>query len=100
MVGYEPDSAPPFGPRYEAWRVRPVRFSVGHYCPTPRPSSTTIRRAMPTGAPGTLAPGEVYGLVAWILGENGIVGRDAVMNAETLPAVEMPARGVFVPEER
>ena len=55
---------------------------------------------MPTDAPGTLAAGEVYGLVAWILGENGIGGWDAVRNAETLPAVEVPARGVFVPEDR
>ena len=54
---------------------------------------------MPTDAPGTLAPDEVYGLVAWILAENGIIAGDTVMNVETLPAVEMPARDVFVLQE-
>ena len=58
------------------------------------------RRTRASDAPGTLAPDEVYGLVAWILAGNGIVARDAVMNAETLPAVEMPARGIFIPQER
>ena len=43
---------------------------------------------------------EVYGLVAWILAENGLIAADEVLNAATLPAVEMPARGVFVPQER
>ena len=102
LVGYDPDSTPPFGPRYEAWRAGrdDVPFSVGNYWPYATTLFDYIRRAMPTDAPGTLAPDEVYGLVAWILAENGIVGRDAVMNAETLPAVEMPARDVFVPQER
>ena len=55
---------------------------------------------MPTEAAGTLAPGEVYGLVAWMVAENGIIVRDALMNGETLPAVEMPARDVVIPQER
>ena len=102
LVGYDPDSTPPFGPAYEAWRAGrdDVPFSVGNYWPYATTLFDYIRRAMPTDAPGTLAPDEVYGLVAWILAENGIVARDAVMNAETLPAVEMPARDVFVPQER
>ena len=102
LVGYDPDSTPPFGPRYEAWRAGrcDVPFSVGNYWPYATTLFDYIRRAMPTDAPGTLSPDEVYGLVAWILAENGLVGRDAVMNAETLPAVEMPARGIFVPQER
>ena len=102
LVGYDPASTPPFGPRYEAWRAgrADVPFSVGNYWPYATTLFDYIRRAMPSGAPGTLTPDEVYGLVAWILAENGIVARDAVMNAETLPAVEMPARDVFVPQER
>ena len=102
LVGYDPASTPPFGPHYEAWRAGgdDVPFSVGNYWPYATTLFDYIRRAMPTDAPGTLAPDEVYGLVAWILAENGIIGPDAVMNAETLPAVEMPARDVFVPQER
>ena len=101
LVGYDPASTPPFGPRYEAWRAGrdDVAFSVGNYWPYATTLFDYIRRAMPSGAPGTLTADEVYGLVAWILAENGIVAPDAVMNVETLPAVEMPARGVFVPQE-
>ena len=102
LVGYDPESTPPFGPRYEAWRAGrdDVAFSVGNYWPYATTLFDYIRRAMPSDAPGTLAPDEVYGLVAWILAENGIIAADAVMNAGTLPAVEMPARDVFIPQER
>ena len=102
LVGYDPASAPPFGPRYEAWRgdQADVPFSVGNYWPYATTLYDYILRAMPSNAPGTLAPDEVYGLVAWILAENGIITCDAVMNAATLPAVEMPARNIFVPQAR
>ena len=102
LVGYEPESTPPFGPRYEEWRGdgADVPFTVGNYWPYATTLYDYIQRAMPTNEPGTLAPGEVYGLAAWILAENGIIARDAVMNATTLAAVEMPARDIFVPQER
>ena len=102
LVGYDPASTPPFGPRYEAWRGdgADVPFSVGNYWPYATTLYDYILRAMPSNSPGTLAPDEVYGLVAWILAENGIIAGDAVMSAATLPAVEMPARHVFVPQER
>ena len=35
-----------------------------------------------------------------ILERNGLIPADAVMNAETLPAVRMPARDRFVPDDR
>ena len=102
LVGYEPESTPPFGPRYEAWRGDgpDVPYSVGNYWPYATTLYDYIHRAMPTNAPGTLDPDQVYGLVAWILAENGIIAADAVMNSTTLPAVEMPARDIFVPQER
>ncbi len=102
LVGYEPESTPPFGPRYEAWRGErdDVRFTVGNYWPYATTLYDYILRAMPSDAPGTLQPDEVYGLVAWILAENGIIERDAVLDAATLPAVEMPARDIFVPQAR
>ena len=102
LVGYEPESAPPFGPRYEAWRGGrdDVRFTVGNYWPYATTLYDYILRAMPSDAPGTLQPDEVYGLVAWILAENGIIAQDAVMDSATLPAVEMPARDIFVPQAR
>lgn len=102
VVGYAPESAPPFGPRYEAWRGDgpDVPYSVGNYWPYATTLFDYIRRAMPSNAPGSLEADEVYGLVAWILARNGLIADDVVMNAETLPAVEMPARDIFVPQER
>ena len=102
LVGYTPETAPPFGPRYEEWRGDgpDVPYSVGNYWPYATTLFDYIRRAMPSTAPGTLTADQVYGLVAWILAENGLIGADEAMNATTLPAVEMPARDIFVPQER
>ena len=45
-----------------------VPFSVGNYWPYATTLYDYILRAMPSDSPGTLAPDEVYGLVAWIPG--------------------------------
>ena len=102
LVGYTPETTPPFGPRYEEWRGDgpDVPYSVGNYWPYATTLFDYIRRAMPSNAPGSLEADQVYGLVAWILAENGLIGAGEVMNATTLPAVEMPARDIFVPQER
>ena len=55
---------------------------------------------MPITSPGSLAADEVYAVAAYILFLNEIIPEDAVMNAETLPAVAMPARNRFVPDDR
>jgi cytochrome c len=55
---------------------------------------------MPPTAPRSLTPDEVYGVVAFLLAENGVVPPAAVMDARSLPAVRMPARGRFVLDDR
>jgi S-disulfanyl-L-cysteine oxidoreductase SoxD len=68
------------------------------------PYATTVfdyvKRAMPFHAPGSLTDDEVYGVIAFILGEAEIIGEDDVMNAETLPQVQMPNRDGFVADPR
>ena len=68
------------------------------------PYATTVfdyvKRAMPFPAPGSLSDDEVYAVSAFILAEAGIIGRDQVMNATTLPDVLMPNRDGFVPDPR
>ena len=68
------------------------------------PHATTVfdyvKRAMPFHAPGSLSDDEVYAVTAFILGETDIIGRDDVVNAETLPQVQMPNRDGFVPDPR
>ena len=64
------------------------------------PYATTIfdftRRAMPWPQPKSLTNDEVYALTAYILALNKIIGENDVMNAETLPKVQMPNRDGFV----
>lgn len=102
LVGVEPRGLAPFGPEYERWRDgRPdVPFTIGNYWPFAATLFDYIRRAMPANAPGTLTADETYRLVAWLLAQNGIIADTAVMNAETLPKVTMPAHKRFVPDDR
>ena len=55
-----------------------------------------VRRAMPWGAPKSLTDQEVYSLTAYILHLNGIIGEADVINAQTLPKVQMPNRDNFI----
>ena len=58
-----------------------------------------IRRAMPYNRPGRLTADEVYALTAFLLFRNGIIQEDDVMDAKSLPKVQMPHRGEYkVPE--
>lgn len=59
-----------------------------------------IRRAMPFDAPGSLGDDDVYALAAYILGEAGIVGKKAVLNANSLARIHMPNRDGFNPDPR
>ena len=83
-----------------AWEQWPNGQTVGNYWPYATTLYDYINRAMPRPTPGMLTPDQVYSLVAWILAKNEIIAEDAVMNAETLPAVVMPARDRFVPDDR
>ena len=56
-----------------------------------------INRAMPVPKPGSLTHDEVYAVVAFLLYQNGIIRENEVMDATTLPKVEMPNRNGFVP---
>src|SRR5688572_26128137 len=74
--------------------------TVGNYWPYATTLYDYTNRAMPFMQPGTLTPDETYSLVAYILALNKIVPEDAVMDRTTLPAVKMPARDRFVPDNR
>jgi mono/diheme cytochrome c family protein len=70
--------------------------TVGSYWPYATTLFDYIRRAMPFTMPGSLTDDQVYALTAYLLQLNGIVDDNAVMNAQTLPQVEMPNRDGFV----
>ncbi|HEY4266314.1 MAG TPA: cytochrome c [Micropepsaceae bacterium] len=55
-----------------------------------------IRRAMPITNPQSLQNDEVYALTAYILSFDNVVPKDAVLDAASLPKVQMPNRNGFV----
>lgn len=76
--------------------LHPVR-TVGGYWPYATSVWDFIRRAMPRGDSGSLTPTEVYALTAFILAKSNIIKEDDVLDAKTLPKVQMPNRNGFVP---
>lgn len=76
--------------------LKPVR-TVGGYWPYATTVWDFINRAMPRGQSGTLTPNEVYALTAFILAKSQIIKEDEVLDARTLPKVQMPNRNGFVP---
>ena len=94
LVGREPREGFPFG--NEPSLVR----TIGNYWPFATTLYDYTFRAMPFDDPGTLEPNEVYSLTAYLLYLNDIIAEDAVMNADTLPQVEMPAEDKFVIDNR
>jgi S-disulfanyl-L-cysteine oxidoreductase SoxD len=59
-----------------------------------------IRRAMPFTTPGSLSADEIYAVCAYILAEAKIIDKATVLDAQTLPRVEMPNRNGFIPDPR
>lgn len=84
----------------EPWEEFPTTRTVGNYWPHATTLYDYIRKAMPQLTPGILDADQTYAVIAYILFMNEIVPEDAVMNAETLPAVMMPARDRFVVDDR
>jgi mono/diheme cytochrome c family protein len=75
--------------------ANPVR-TVSSYWPYATTLFDYVRRAMPANAPQSLTNEEVYAVTAYVLSLDGVVDEDAVMNADTLPQVQMPNRDGFV----
>lgn len=68
------------------------------------PHATTlfdyVRRAMPFQAPGSLTADEVYAVSAYILAEGNVIDKMMMLDAQTLPRVQMPNRDGFIPDPR
>ncbi len=79
---------------------KPAVKTVGSFWPYATTLFDYTRRAMPWDAPRSLSNPEVYALVAFLLRENGVIGADDAMDADTLPRVVMPNRDGFIPFPR
>jgi len=71
--------------------------STVSYYPYPTIAWDYINRAMPANKPGSLTPDQVYAVVAFLYYRNGIIQESDVLDAKSLPKIEMPNRDGFVP---
>jgi len=69
--------------------------TIGSYWPYATTIFDYVRRTMPYQTPHSLTDDETYALTAHLLHLNGIIEANDVMDAQTLPAVEMPNRENF-----
>ena len=80
-------------------RDRPVK-TVGSYWPYATTVFDYVRRAMPFGHAQSLTDDETYAITAFLLNLNEVVGYDEVLDARTLPTIEMPNRDGFIADDR
>ena len=76
-------------------------WALGRILPIRAPYATIvwdyINRGMPIDGEGTLTPDEVYALTAYLLYINDVISEDTVLDAQSLPKIEMPNRDAFAP---
>ena len=98
-TGTEPGPVRPLvGGKGTLTTLNPLR-TIGSYWPFATTLWDYINRAMPRTEEGSLQPGEVYALTAFLLFQNGIIQESDVLDAKSLPKVQMPNRSGFVPPE-
>jgi cytochrome c len=94
LIGRTPDAGYAFANDGKAVRT------IGNYWPYATTVFDYVRRAMPLNLPGSLTNEQTYSVVAFLLSANGVIADSLVMNAQSLPAVQMPARKFFVKDNR
>ena len=76
-------------------------WALGRILPIRSPYATTvwdyINRGMPLHQEGTLTADEVYALTAYLLYINDVIAEDEVLDAQSLPKVEMPNVDAWAP---
>ena len=93
------DSVPIAGGQGTLKSPKPLR-TVGSYWPYATTIWDYVNRAMPFDKPGTLTRDQVYSLTAYILFLNGLVAENALIDAHSLPKIQMPNRNGFVADPR
>ena len=74
--------------------------TIGNYWPYATTLFDYTRRTMPYNLPGSLTDNEVYSLTAYLLSANKIIKSETVLNAQTLPLIVMPARKLYIRDDR
>ena len=69
---------------------------IGTYWPYATTLFDFTRRAMPLNSPGSLNNNQLYAVSAYLLFLNGLIDKDDIINANTLPKIKMPNRNGFI----
>jgi S-disulfanyl-L-cysteine oxidoreductase SoxD len=90
-------SAPPVVSDVKRNGIDDTTLTIANYWPYATTLFDYIRRSMPWTAPRSLTDDQVYALTAYILAQNHLIDAKQVINAQTLPKVQMPNRNGFTP---
>jgi mono/diheme cytochrome c family protein len=90
-------AAPPVVSDIKRQGIDDTTLSIANYWPYATTLFDYIRRAMPWPSPRSLTDDQVYALTAYILAQNHLFDSQQVINAQTLPKVQMPNRNGFIP---
>jgi S-disulfanyl-L-cysteine oxidoreductase SoxD len=90
-------AAPPVVSDVKRNGIDDTTLTIANYWPYATTLFDYIRRSMPWTSPRSLTDDQVYALTAYILAQNKLIDPKQVINAQTLPEVEMPNRNGFIP---
>jgi S-disulfanyl-L-cysteine oxidoreductase SoxD len=90
-------AAPPVVSDMKRNGIDDTTLTIANYWPYATTLFDYIRRSMPWTSPRTLTDDQVYALTAYILAQNKLIDAKQVINAQTLPKVQMPNRDGFIP---
>jgi cytochrome c len=79
--------------------AKPIK-TIGSFWPYATTLYDYVHRAMPFDAPQSLTSDQIYAVIAWLLHKNGIIPAETVIDASTLPSIQMPNRLGFIPDPR
>ena len=90
-------AAPPVVSDVKRNGIDDTTLTIANYWPYATTLFDYIRRSMPKTSPQSLTDDQVYALTAYVLVQNKLIDARQVINALTLPKVEMPNRNGFIP---
>jgi S-disulfanyl-L-cysteine oxidoreductase SoxD len=90
-------AAPPVVSDVKRNGIDDTTLTIANYWPYATTLFDYIRRSMPWTMPRSLTDDQVYALTAYILAQNKLIDAKQVINAQTLPKVQMPNRNGFIP---
>src|ERR1700733_10450141 len=89
-------AAPPVVSSVKRNGIDDTTLTIANYWPYATTLFDYIRRSMPWPSPRSLTDNQVYALTAYILAQNKLIDAKQVIDAQTLPQVQMPNRNGFI----